>query len=76
MEVFEQKSLPYHWNLAKRAACYGQLGNRAEAAACWAKVLEARPETKLADVGTDVRYVNQADEERWTQGLLKAGLGD
>jgi TolB-like protein len=76
VEIFGRKAFPYYWNLAMLAACHGQLGDREEAAACWAKVLNIRPKTKLADVGADVCYVNKADADRWTEGLRKGGLSD
>ncbi len=58
------------------AACHGQLGHKEQAAACWEKVLRAKPGAKLTDVGADLWYVNKVDEDRWTEGLLKAGLSD
>lgn len=75
-EVLESKVIPHCHILGMLAACHGQLGHKKEAAACWAKVLEIAPETKLTDVGSDLVYVNKVDEDHWTEGLLKAGLSD
>jgi TolB-like protein/Flp pilus assembly protein TadD len=76
IEILERKASPHYYNFGQLAACHGQLGQKKEAAACWAKLLTDSPDTKLADVGKDLAYLNKVDEERWTDGLLKAGLSD
>ena len=75
-DILERKASPHYYNFGQLAACYGQLGRQEEAAACWARVLRDCPETKLADVGRDLAYLNREDEDRWSEGLLKAGLRD
>jgi adenylate cyclase len=75
-EILERKVRPHYWNLGMLAACHGQLGDNEQAASCWEQVLKAKPDAKLTDVGADLSYVNRVDEDRWTEGLLKAGLSD
>ena len=76
IDALEGKALRYHYNYGQLAACYGQLGRMEEAAACWAKVLEINPQTRLSSIGDGLGYQSQANRDHWLEGLLKAGLAD
>ena len=75
-KVLESKTVRYHYNFGQLAACYGQLGRKADAAALWAKVLEINPSTKLSWIGDGLGYQHQTNRDHWRDGLLKAGLAD
>jgi adenylate cyclase len=64
-----------YWSRARLAACYGQLGQTAEAKIQSAEVLRLKPEFSTAEfLRTDVLLERAEDRELLREGLIKAGL--
>jgi TolB-like protein/Flp pilus assembly protein TadD len=75
-EAFRRMTHKNFWDHSMLAACYGQLGRRDETQEQWAKCRAFRPDKKLRDLGEGEAYENEADKDRWLEGLLKAGLSE
>lgn len=58
------------------AACYGQLGDKERAHDHWANFVDCYPDARPNLIGELHPYKNQADKDRWMEGLRKAGIND
>jgi tetratricopeptide (TPR) repeat protein len=64
-----------YWSRARLAACYGQLGQTAEAEILTAEILRLKPDFSTAEfLRSDVLLERAEDRELLREGLIKAGL--
>jgi hypothetical protein len=73
--AFGRLPLSGSWSLARRAACYGQLGRVVDAGAEVVEILRQRPDFSTADyLRRAVTLERPEDLELLREGMIKAGL--
>jgi TolB-like protein/class 3 adenylate cyclase/Flp pilus assembly protein TadD len=73
-QEFKQIPNPGAWSRTRLAACYGQLGRKAEAEAQIAAALREEPGYTISGYMRDVLLERSEDREHLREGLVKAGL--
>jgi tetratricopeptide (TPR) repeat protein len=74
-EALESVECKAFWHHSQLAACYGQLGAQDTAKMHWARYCGLAPGRNIYHASEAEPFREQADNERWLQGLIKAGLG-
>ena len=72
--ALERMSVTPYWVHGNLAACHGQLGDDGKARDHWTKATEAAPKKNVRFLVELGQYKLEADDNRWFEGLRKAGI--